>query len=71
MHTLRIVNMVITIVFIACYFYQFIYIPIALFGRKNKKDVEAKEHNFQPSLELSLESEARLTVKICGLRFRA
>lgn len=46
MHTLKIVNMVITIVFMACYFYQFVYIPIALFGRKRKKEVKLTEHNF-------------------------
>lgn len=45
MNTLRTISEIIAILFFVCYFYQFLYIPFALW-RKDKKDKPAVEHRF-------------------------
>lgn len=45
MNTLRTISEIIAILFFVCYFYQFLYIPFALW-RRNKIEQPAKEHRF-------------------------
>lgn len=46
MNTLKIINTVITVVFLVCYSYQFLYIPIAWIKRKKKTSRPAANNNF-------------------------
>ena len=46
MSILRTINLTIGIVFLACYLYQFIYIPIVIFAKNRKKYPKGTPHKF-------------------------
>ena len=46
MNTLRMINYVISVLFLACYCYQFLYIPVSLFVKKKKGEQSTVRHRF-------------------------
>lgn len=70
METLKWVNFIVGIVFMTCYFYQFVYIPISLFGAKSHNKKKKDKHD---SLEVTYHNYAILIcarneqVVICDL----
>lgn len=46
MNTLRLINYTVSILFILCYAYQFVYIPISLFKKKKTVTKKPDLHNF-------------------------
>ena len=45
METLRFINFIITIIFLICYSYQFLYIPVALLFKRKQKTTEITDQN--------------------------
>lgn len=46
MNILRTINLIIGAVFLLCYFYQFVYIPVVIFGKNKKKYPKGTPHKF-------------------------
>ncbi|MBO5526117.1 MAG: glycosyltransferase [Clostridia bacterium] len=46
MDILRYISIAISIIFFVCYFHQLVYIPVALFGKKKKKEYELKKNDY-------------------------
>ena len=62
MQTLRIINYIISIIFLICYSYQFIYIPIALIGKHRKK--KRSPNNLIPQHSFAVLISARNEEKV-------
>ena len=46
MDAIKMINYLIGLLFVAAYAYQFLYIPLSLFGKEKKKETEIREHDY-------------------------